>query len=329
MDTRFWDLAAKQLEGNASAAEQEALQHWLEEDPVHRAQYLEQQRLWALTTPPPAAEVDTDAAWQKVRTTIRPQQQRQKQLPLWPLATRIAASVALLIGLAWLAKLFFFPYYGMEVVASGNEQRMFMLPDSSQVWLNKNSKLMFDSDFAEAERTVILEGEAFFEVTHHPQRPFSVETAEALTTVLGTSFNLRAYPEEETVELWVATGKVAFAAEDKETQTLVPAGYAAILQKPANNISRFQSLTENAWGWKTGTLAFRGESLAEVLPVLERYYGVSLQLQHSQLANCRFTGSFQQAELEEVLQVLEATLQLEYTQTDKHTYTLSGPGCSE
>ena len=329
MDNNYWDLAAKQLEGKASPAEQEALRRWLEEDPAHRLQYKEQKRLWKLTTPPPAAEVDTDAAWLKVRTAIRPQQQKSKQRTLWPATARIAASVALFIGLAWLAKLFFFPYYGMEVVASGNEQRIFMLPDSSQVWLNKDSRLLYDSDFAETGRIVILEGEAFFEVKHNPQRPFSVETAQALTTVLGTSFNLRAYPQEETTELSVATGKVAFAAEDKENKALVPAGYAAILHKPANTIRKFQSLKENAWAWKSGLLVFQDEPLAEVLPVLERYYGVSLRLQNGQLANCRFTGSFRQAELEEVLTVLEATLQLDYSQLNNQTYTISGPGCSE
>ncbi len=329
MDSKYWDLTAKQLEGKASPAEQAELNRWLKEDPAHRLQYQEQQRLWALTTPPPTPEVDTEAAWRKVRTSIQPQQQKAKQHIRWPTTFGIAASVALLIGLAWLAKLFFFPYYGMEVVASGNEQQMFMLPDSSQVWLNKNSKLMYDPDFEGAARAVILEGEAFFEVTHHPQRPFTVETAEALTTVLGTSFNLRAYSGEETVELQVATGKVAFAAEDKQEQILVPAGYAAILQKPANSISKFRSLSENAWAWKTGTLTFRGEPLTEVATVLEHYYGINLSIQNSQLANCRFTGSFQDAELEEVLQVLEATLQLAYTRTNEQTYLLSGQGCSK
>lgn len=329
MDSNYWDITAKELEGKASPAEQAELNRWLEKDHAHRLQYQEQKRLWKLTPPPPTAEVDTDAAWLKVRTTIRPQQQRAKQRILWPATARIAASVGLLIGLAWLARLFFFPYYSMEVVASGDEQKMFMLPDSSQVWLNKDSRLMYDSDFSETERTVILEGEAFFVVKYNPQKPFSVETAQALTTVLGTSFNLRAYSEEETVELQVATGKVAFAAEDKQGQTLVPAGYAAVLQKPANTINKFESLTENAWAWKTGHLVFRGKPLAEVTAVLERYYGISLPIQNSQLANCRFTGSFQDAELEEVLQVLEATLQLEYTRKNEQSYTLSGQGCSE
>ena len=327
MDSNYWDHAAKQLEGKASPTEQEALRRWLAEDPAHQRQYEEQQRLWALTSPPPAAEVDTEVAWQKVRERTLSGRKQPKQVALWPMAG-IAASLAILIGLAWLARLFFFPYYGMEVIASGTEQRMFILPDSSQVWLNKNSKLLYHPAGG-AERAVVLIGEAFFEVKHNPQRPFTVETAEALTTVLGTSFNLRAYPEEETTELWVATGKVAFAAEDRKAQTLVPAGYAAILQKQANTISKFQSLTENAWAWKSGTLAFRDQPLGEVIPLLERYYGVSLRVQNSQLANCRFTGSFRQAELEEVLRVLEATLQLDYSQINNQTYTISGPGCSE
>ena len=329
MNTKFWDITAKQLEGKASPSELEALQHWLAQDPAHQEQYEEQKRLWALTSPPPPAEVNTQAAWEKVRKSIHPEQQKTKQRTLWPLTARIAASVALLIGLAWLTRLLFFPYYSMEVVTSGNEQKMFLLPDSSQVWLNKNSRLMYQPDFEGAERAVVLEGEAFFEVTHNPEKPFTVETAEALTTVLGTSFNLRAYPEEKTVELKVATGKVAFAAEDEQALALVPSGYAAILQKPVNTISKFRNLSENAWAWKSGHLTFRDESLAEIATVLERYYEVELHLQNPQLANCRFTGSFQRPALTEVLQVLEAALQLEYTRQNKQTYTLNGQGCNE
>ncbi|WP_017731229.1 FecR family protein [Nafulsella turpanensis] len=329
MNTKFWEITAKQLEGKASPSELEALQQWLAEDPAHQKQYQEQKRLWVLTSPPPPAKIDTQTAWEKVRKTIRPEQQKIKQRPLWPLTARIAASVALLIGLAWLVQLLFFPYYSMEVVASGNEQKMFLLPDSSQVWLNKHSRLIYQPDFEGAERAVILEGEAFFEVKHDPEKPFTVETAEALTTVLGTSFNLRAYPEEETVELRVATGKVAFAAEEEQAQALVPAGYAAILQKPVNTISKFRNLSENAWAWKSGSLTFKGESLAEVALVLERYYGVNLRLQNPQLANCRFTGSFQEPALKEVLQVLATALQLEYTRQNEQTYTLTGQGCNK
>ena len=331
MDSKYWDIAAKQLQGKATPAEQEALRLWLAQDPVHAEQFQAQQRLWELTPPPvPALEVDTAAAWQKVkgRLQAQPEKPEPKVIPIYRTLLRVAASVALLIGLAWIMQLYFFPYYGMQVVRSGNGKIAVVLPDSSQVWLNRNSLLAYDPDFDGDERVVQLEGEAFFEVQRNPQRPFIIQAEAANTRVIGTSFNLRAYPTEETVELAVATGKVAFVATEATAEAIVTPGYAAVLNKQSNRINKFTISSENDWAWQSGRLQFNGQPLGEVTEVLERYYGVQLQIQNEALTDCRFTGSFKDAALEEVLQVLEATLQLEYAQQNNTTYTLSGKGCN-
>ncbi|GAB3535066.1 FecR domain-containing protein [Pontibacter brevis] len=330
MDSKYWDITAKQLQGKATPAEQEALQEWLAQDPAHAEQFQAQQRLWELTPPAAPVEVDTAAAWQKVkeRLKVQPEKPEPKVVPMYRTLLRIAASVALLIGLAWFVQLYFFPYYGMQVVRSGSGKTAVMLPDSSKVWLNRNSLLAYDPDFDGAERVVQLEGEAFFEVQRNPQRPFRIETEAANTQVLGTSFNLRAYPAEETVELAVATGKVAFSAKEANAAAVVTHGFAAVLNKQSHTLNKFTISSTNAWAWQSGKLQFEGQPLAEVTRVLERYYGVQLQLQNEALATCHFTGSFEGASLEEVLQVLEATMQLEYTKQHDTTYTLRGQGCN-
>lgn len=329
MDNRYWDIAAKELEGKATVAEQEELRRWLEEDPEHRAQYQAQRELWMLTAPAPAPRVDTDNAWQKVVSRIQAAQGRgeTKTIPFFPAALRVAASVALLFGLLWLGLYLFLPYWGMEVVESGNRQLSFILPDSSQVWLNKNSTLVYDPDFTGTTREVQLMGEAFFEVRKDPQRPFIIETDEAVTRVIGTSFNLRAYPGEEVVALVVATGRVAFSGKAGSMEAVVTPGYAAVLDKESNTIDKYSSPNANAWAWKSGRLQFDGETLEEVLQDMEHYYDVALKLNNTAMANCRFTGSFENAKLEEVLQVLAATLQLEYSQQAGKTIILSGQGC--
>ena len=329
MDNKFWDIAARQLEGKASAAEQEELRRWLEKDPSHKAQYQEQEQIWVLTTRPPAPKVDTRAAWQKVKAGITKEEKKQpgKLVHMLPMVLRVAASVAFLFGLIWLSKTLFFPYFGMEVIESGSSSLSVMLPDSSQVWLNRESKLVYDQDFDGEERMVQLEGEAFFEVKKDPQRPFIIRTKATITRVLGTSFNLRAYPEEAAVELVVATGKVAFASRTTQSEALVTPGYAARLDRETATIEKYSSQNANAWAWKSGRLEFEGASLKEVLQDLERYYGVELQLQNPAMANCRFTGRFEDASLEGVLQVLQATLQLDYSRQNDQTFTISGQGC--
>lgn len=327
MDNRYWDIAARQLEGKATAAEQEELRRWLEADPAHQDQYQAQKELWKLTAPLPVPEVDTHAAWQKVKAGIQTDKQPAKLIPMFPMALRVAASVALLFGLLWLSRYLFFPYYGMEVVESGNRQVSVMLPDSSQVWLNRESKLVYDPHFTGTTREVQLVGEAFFEVRKDPQRSFLIRTKEAQTKVLGTSFNLRAYPDEATVELVVATGRVAFSSKEHPSEAIVTAGSAAKLDRESAAIDQYSSSNSNAWAWKSGRLQFEGQALKEVLQDLERYYEVKLQLQNPAIANCRFTGSFEHASLEGVLQVLSATLQLEYSKQDEQTFTINGQGC--
>jgi transmembrane sensor len=325
MDSHYWDIAAKNFEGKATPAEEEALRQWLAQNPEHREQYEAQKQLWQLTAPAPAAVVDTEAAWQKVRAQLQPQQ--AKVIPMNRQLWRVAAAVVLLVGIAWLARLYFMPYYGLQVVESGDTSMAVTLPDSSQVWLNKGSMLAYDPDFGGPQREVHLEGEAFFEVRHNPQQPFVIEAADSRTQVLGTSFNLRAYPQEQTVELAVATGRVAFTSTKYTAQAIVTPGLGALLDRQSQRITKYKTEDENAWAWKSGTLRFRGQPLQEVLPELERYFGVTLQLQQSDLGNCRFTGTFQEAELQEVLQVLEASLQLEIIRQNEHTYTLAGNGC--
>ncbi|WP_347158417.1 FecR family protein [Pontibacter chitinilyticus] len=328
MDSKYWDIAAKAFAGTATPAEEQALRQWLTQHPEQGAAYEAQRRLWQLTAPAATPPVDTDAAWQKVRAQLQPSQRQQaKVIPLHRQLWRVAAAVVLLVGLAWLVKLYCFPYYGLEVVESGNREVAVVLPDSSQVWLNKGSILAYEPDFDGATREVHLEGEAFFKVTHNPQQPFVVEAEEAKVQVLGTSFNLRDYPQEQAVELTVATGKVAFTAKKGTHQAFVTPGFGAILTKQDNSIATYTVANENAWAWKTGKLQFSGTLLREVLQQLERQYHVTFQLLQPELGNCRFTGTFQRVSLPEVLQVLEASLQIRITKQNEQTYTLSGRGC--
>jgi transmembrane sensor len=328
MESHFWDLAAKQLNGKATPAEQEALERWRSSEADHEAQYQQMQQLWRATAPAATVEVNSDTAWLKVksRLTAKEQPNQTKVIPMYSRLLRVAAAVTLLIGMAWLAQYLFFPYMGMQMVSSGDRTMSVLLPDSSQVWLNKDSKLVYEKQLDGETREVILEGEGFFEVKRDTQRPFIVLTKRTKTRVLGTSFNLRDIKSEETAELAVATGKVAFASANGKSEKHLTAGHAATLNR-TENIVELPQQRENAWAWKSGRLIFKSEPLEQVVQDVGRYYGVRLQLQNTGLAKCRFTASFQDAELSEVLEVLSASLQLDYQTQDKQTYTLTGKGC--
>ncbi|MBC6608154.1 FecR domain-containing protein [Hymenobacter sp. BT188] len=330
MDTYYWDLAAREFANTATLAEQQELRQWRAAQPAHETQYQQQKQLWEKTASPIAGAIDVDAAWQQVSAKIQLQPEIEpaapKVIPLYSYAMRIAASVLVLIGLGWFMYGYFFSSAAMQVVRSGKKRMEIVLPDSSRVWLNEGSTLTYASKFDKSERSVKLEGEAFFQVRRNPQQPFVVETGPATTKVLGTSFNLRAYPTDGAVELTVATGKVAFTSK-QGTAAIVTPGYGAVLEKQTNRITKRRVADENAWAWQSGQLRFAGQPLSEVLPALEHYYGVTIRLSDTALATCRFTGTFNRAPLKEVLQVLEATLQLRYTKPVAQVYQLRGPGC--
>jgi transmembrane sensor len=332
MDRNYWDLAAKVLEGKASPAEQQALQEWLKEDPAHREVYQQQKRLWQLTAPLPPQHVNVEAAFQKVSSQLALKSAKQKagrQLSLSRYGWQIAASVALLVGLVWLLRLYTSPEWGMQQVVADRERVEVQLPDGSIAWINKGSRLRYEPDFQPEKRQLYLEGEAFFQVQKDPGRPFIVLTAHSRTSVLGTSFNLRAYKHEPHTELAVASGKVAFIGKSGETEAVLTAGQTAMLDIQKGNIQTAILTDENAWAWQTGVLQFEGRPLREMLPSIERYYGIQLQLKNEQIGSCRFTGRFINAPLEEVLQVLQTGLQLEISQQTPDHYVLSGKGCNQ
>ena len=331
LDTYYWELTAREFANTATTAEQQQLLQWRAAQPAHEAQYQQQKQLWEKTAAPTMGVVDTDAAWQQVSTKLQRQAAAElavapRILPLYSYAMRIAASVLLVMALGWVVYSAFLSGPAMQVVRSGEKRLEVVLPDSSRVWLNERSTLTYATKFDESERLVKLEGEAFFQVRRNPQRPFIVKTGPATTKVLGTSFNLRAYPAAKAIALTVATGKVAFSSEQGTTAVVTP-GYGAVLDKQQNRLTKMRVADENAWAWQSGRLQFTGQPLGEILPELEHYYGITLPLADMALANCRFTGTFQRAPLEEVLHVLEATLQVHYTKLAPQVYRLQGLGC--
>ncbi|MBR1401338.1 MAG: FecR domain-containing protein [Prevotella sp.] len=147
-----------------------------------------------------------------------------------------------------------------------------VLPDGSRVWLNAGSRIVFPSAFkANSARFVKLEGEAYFEVTHNPAWPFVVECNDLRATVLGTSFNLKAYPGEETI-LTLSTGKVQVEA-GKKRMTLAPNQSARIAQ---GQIHLEQTDAETAICWKEGILFFDGQTLRQIMTQLGRTYNLDV-----------------------------------------------------
>ena len=315
-------LIHRRLSGEASEAEQKALEAWLAEEENHRVYYRQLEELWR-----EAGEVDysldprTASEWDKVRRRIAgectsaPAEARLRRLPVW---WRYAAAALAVLGLFALWRLFLSVPAGLPLAqiyeTDPGEQRSVTLPDGSTVVLNAASFLGVAEGFGETERRLELRGEGFFDVASDPERPFLIQTGKVTTQVTGTAFNLRAYADAPEIKLTVTEGKVAFSELRSGQKQEVSAGMAAVFDRGEGEI-RTAAFDDRAAAWREGWLVFENTPLAEVWRTLERRYGVRITDRSGQ-GDRRYTTSFRNEDLDTVLEVLRQTFGLEVRRKD-------------
>ncbi|GAA4377933.1 FecR family protein [Hymenobacter koreensis] len=342
-----WDLLAKHLAGEATALEQDELHRWLTTDPRRLRVLTDATRTWERggNVAEVFTEADVDRAWQRfsvtagLKTAAEPAAavaSEAKVVSMWSPAQpwlRVAAAVLLLVGVWAVARNFLQlrPTAQPVTVAAGAQRQLATLPDGSRVWVNRNSTLTYAADFNQAERVVQLQGEAFFEVRKDHGRPFTVLAGDTRTRVLGTSFNVRAYGTEDSVEVSVVTGRVAFSPARRivaaADSVLLTPGLRGVIRRNAPAVAVQKPITDpNFRAWQHDELVFDNQPLGQVAQTLSRYYGTPVELSQPKLANCRFTGTFRSANLPQVLRVVSLSANLSVSQS-ADGYTLDGPGC--
>lgn len=196
-------------------------------------------------------------------------------------------------------------------VPKGGEYEL-LLADGSKVYLNSESKLIFPNHFEEGTRQVELIGEAYFEVKkdHHP---FIVKTADMQIEVLGTSFNVNAYPENASANATLVEGSVkVHIPENPETYMLVPENNFTI-QKSTHEISIRKVNTEIYTAWVKGEFMFRNQPLGEILAQLVRWYDFKIEYENPAIKTMRFTGSAEKARsLDYLLNQIQSVTDIKY-----------------
>ncbi|WP_181305450.1 FecR family protein [Rufibacter sp. XAAS-G3-1] len=343
-----WVLMAKALRGELTEEEQVAFSAWLNQDEAHTQQWTDALEVWDQVGAEQnqAFQPDADLAWTKLSAklefptetkviplipaepvaSLEPTVTVERQLSPWNTLYKYAAALVLAAGLAWLGYLQFNTSSSAwaQVATAAGQRQLIYLPDSSQVTLNENSTLRYQTAFNGAERQVELVGEGFFEVRKNPEQPFIVKSGNAQTKVLGTSFNVRAIKDEPNVSVAVVTGKVAFSSLKDHQQVLLTPGFTG--QLSANGqLAKKQTLETSASTWRT--LEFDNTSIKAVAQQLEAYFKVSVAIPDQKLQACTFTGTFENPELDEILAVLIASSDLKISRSQTGSYTIEGAGC--
>jgi transmembrane sensor len=316
------------------------VEKWLSDSRENHAEFLRLKKLWESsgeTFDVEPADVDVDRAWEKVdrRISMKAGMPRKETLEkespqavrsFYFYAVRVAAVLLVGIILSFLAYRLFEGRQKLEMVA-GNTLNTGILPDSSRVTLNVNSKLTYPEKFKPVEREVTLSGEAFFDVKHIEDQPFIVQMKEARVQVLGTAFNIRDVEGEPDITVTVTEGQVRFSDRDNISFVYLGPDEKGVLHRNSGIIEKFTDRDRNELFWKTGTLLFRDTQLSEVFNTIERTFRVTIRVKNKAILNCRITGKFNNTSAGEILDNISPGFNFT-VQKDNNTFIIDGNGCT-
>ena len=200
-----------------------------------------------------------------------------------------------------------------------------LLPDGSRVWLNDTSSLRYTG--TAEKRTLILEGEGFFDIKTDSSSVFEVLAGNSVTKVLGTSFNIDAR-DESSVNIRVASGRVAFGGSSKDfTPINLEQGERAVLDEQGKELLKLEDIGENVSVWQTNKLIFDKVNLNQIAKELNEFASLKLTFDESSIGACLITMEVDLEQLELLEEVLVFSLDLEIEKVDAFDWILKGAGC--
>lgn len=186
-----------------------------------------------------------------------------------------------------------------------------ILPDSSFVFLNSGSRITFNNNFKKGKRHVFLEGEAYFSVTKDKENPFHIKTSEIEVEVLGTEFNLKAYPNEKTISTTLIEGSLRIYSSKQ--RTIIEPNQKLIYNTKTKRMALIELTdTSSEIDWKDGRLVFRNESLGELELKLERWFDVDIVLADEAVKTRKFTGTLEGESILDVLSYFSLAQSMDY-----------------
>lgn len=339
-DQTPWARLAKYIAGECSPEEVREIETWIEADPSHKELVRELRQIWTAAGDPPTEtsedSFDLESEWEDLRGKMAVDEQsspsddfassrgpslsRQSEAK-GRRAFGVLIAVFLVVGGLLLGQYLLQPAPTSEndtkyreVVTNRGERARLQLSDGTNVQINADSKLRLPKTFNSHTRTVHLTGEAYFTVADDSTRPFHVKTGTATVDVLGTAFNVRAYPNEEEVQVAVEEGNVSLhSGQNTQSAQEAELGSGVVGRAAAGSPIVVEELDLDPYiGWTKGRLVFDAATLPEVATRLERWFGVEVEIRDSSLRSLQLTANLKSRSLRDVLDVVAASLDIQY-----------------
>jgi transmembrane sensor len=341
--------------GSLKPRQAEELMEWIKADAGNMSWFRDIGTIWYLSGHESMKKKDAGKGWIKLLDRIR--QNGIRKMPSREIRIRVSmvyrtAAVLLILITLGIGSYFFYGHSHpdgdhefFEATAPKGSRSYITLYDGSKVWLNSGTKLRIRRNFGHTDRTLFLEGEAYFVVAHNRSLPFRVNTSDIVVTATGTAFNVKAYAEENIIETTLENGEVRI---DEVNQAKAGTNTTPVYLKP-NQIAVFIKSTKNTrvndtritngnatvnsqvketssphlkvdsmvdtkltTSWKDNRWIFKSSKLQDLAPILERRFNISITFRDSVLSDYKFTGIIKDESLEQVLNAISLAAPVRY-----------------
>jgi ferric-dicitrate binding protein FerR (iron transport regulator) len=309
-----YSIINKYLTGEASEAEVKELFQWIDSAPENREEFIQYKKIWVLTT---RTEAHRELRWNADLVSSR----KSENIRQFVTYSKYAAAVIIIFSLGMVLQYIAdqktsstFTYLAnTQIEVPKGQMSSVVLPDGTKVQLNSGSKLVYASGFNSGERTVNLEGEAFFNVAKDKEHSFIIRTKSLDFKVYGTSFNVQAYPGDSEVNTTLVEGSLGVVAKTgNEMARLVP-GENANFKIENRKLKVTNVDLELYTSWKNGMVTFRNEKLKDIARKIERWYNVQIVINNPKLADELYMGTIMKNKpIDQLLEVFKLTSSLNY-----------------
>ena len=272
------------------------------------------------------SNLQTDLAFEQVEQKMKTVKMAKRYKLVFRRAMQVAAAIVLLIAGFYSYMMFStdsekIPVADVQVTfmehkAEYGQQSNVRLSDGSQVKLNAGTKITYPEKFSSGKREIAIRGQAFFDVARDPERPFIINTGKLQVTVLGTSFDVNSFEDDNMSSITVMSGKVRVSIDGRTETILLSKNEQLVYNKETISYYKQSVSAQETIAWIKGILRFEDAPLTDVFRQLERWYNVEIRLSGNVEPVCTVSGQHKNEGLTSVLDALKFSHGVQYTYVD-------------
>jgi transmembrane sensor len=318
-------LLARYLANECDLSEKLQAENWIAASPENKVYFDGLQQIWNDAADTDASHFNTDAAWNRLQANMHNNTHKTSTFSFWKVAASVAAFLVLGVLTYTLikddvAEIPQLAFSTTDKIQNGT------LPDGSKISLNSNSQLTYPKTFSGNTREVELNGQAFFDVAHDATHPFIIHTNAIDIRVVGTSFDVKAYPNSDSALVSVVSGKVkCFSGTDT---TVLTAGQQIVFRKSKKEFVRTETGTDNTHSWRTRLFKFERKPLADALREIAASFQVKINVPEG-LNKCLLTLDYDTniQTVEEVLDLIHESYPATHWKRQGDVIIFGGEAC--